>query len=82
MKTLHCLCLYRGATASPHQRVVGATLPSITSQFTRSWSDSGALSVEQLKRWALEGFDRPGFCFYVSEFSLTHAQAHSFHFTG
>ncbi len=24
------------------------------------------VSEQQLKRWAMEGFDRPGFCFYVS----------------
>ena len=52
----------------PH--VLGATVPSLSSHFTPTRSDPGSVaSVDQVKKWALKGFDRPGFCFYVRSYS-------------
>ena len=48
----------------PH--VLGATVPSLSSHFIPTRSDLGsAVSVDQVKKLALKGFDKPGFCFYV-----------------
>ena len=46
--------------------MLGATVPSLSSHFIPTRSDPGsAVSVDQVKKLALKGFDRPGFCFYV-----------------
>ena len=54
------------ATAAhfPHQRVTGSTLPTIPSLFSFSPENE-----QVLKRSALDGFDQPGYCFYVSPYT-------------